>query len=261
MARAKSKKTSTKTKTRKKSVRKTTRTAPKTKANPKKKASTKLFKFKKGKNLIKGLASVAVNAGIQKGMDALFEDRVKKSDYMKKNTAGNEYLDVENYNKAVEQQRTLRAAANVGIWLTGATSTLPKNYVSSEYLEINALEHGVSTFISKSKNEKVQKAASYIQNTDDLLIESESIDHEAIAMIEAADLIEAAEMEEVFIEDFEAENENVAYLNEVTETSTPRRIKKSNPVKEEVTEQIEYDFGFSDIEGMNTVIPGIEEEN
>jgi len=224
----------------------TTKGKPKGKGT-KKKPSTKIFKFKKGKNLIKGLASVAINAGIQKGMNSIFEGRVKKSDYMKKNTAGNEYLDAEAYNKAVEQQATLRGAANIGIWLTGATNALPKNYVSSEYLEINALEHGVNTFISKSKNEKMQKAASYIQAEDEILIESESIDHEAIAMIEAADLIEAAEMEEAFLEDFEAENEDVAFLNAASGESQT---------------ETEYEFeGFEGIEGMTTVIPGIEEEN
>lgn len=207
------------------------------------KVSKKLFKPKKGKNLIKGLVSVAINAGIQKGMNSVFEGRIKEKDFQKKNSEGNMYLDVKAYNEAVEKQKTIHGAANIGIWLAGAANALPKDYVSAEYLEINALEHGINTFVGKSKNEKAKSAASYFQGTDDVLIEN--ADQEAYAMLEAADLIESAELEEAYIEDYE--NEDVAFLEE---SSTNDEV------------EIEYEIeGIGNFEGMNQVIPGIEEEN
>ena len=229
-----------------------------------KKVSKKLFKVKKGKNLIKGLASVAVNAGIQKGMNSVFEGRIKKENFQKKNSEGNMYLDVEAYNKAVEYQKTIHGAANIGLWLIGAGNSLPKDYISQEFIEISALEHGVNTFMSKSKNEKVKDAATYFQGVDDdLLIESadedyvmlEATDDEAYAMLEAADLIENAELEEAFIEDYEDEDliedyedEDVVFLEETSSDDEDVKIEY----------EVEVPFGF---EGMNSPVPGIEEEN
>jgi len=222
--------------------RSVTRKAAATTRRATRKVSKKLFKPKKGKNLIKGLVSVAINAGIQKGMNSVFEGRVKEKDFQKKNSEGNMYLDVKAYNEAVEKQKTIHGAANIGIWLAGAANALPKDYVSAEYLEINALEHGINTFVGKSKNEKAKSVASYIQGADDVLIED--ADQEAYAMLEAADLIESAELEEAYIEDYE--NEDVAFLEESSNDDV----------------EIEYEIeGIENFEGMNQVIPGIEEEN
>ena len=81
------KKTTKKKVTRKKSTRAVAKKAATTKPKQKqkRKLGKKLFKPKKGKNLIKGLVSVAINAGIQKGMNSVFEGRIKKENYMKKN--------------------------------------------------------------------------------------------------------------------------------------------------------------------------------
>jgi len=239
------KKTTTKRKKRTNAV-----TKGSTKPKQRKKVGKKLFKPKKGKNLIKGLVSVGINAGIQKGMNSLFEGRIKKEDYMKKNSNGNEYLDVESYNKAVEQQKTIHGAANIGLWLVGAANSLPKDYVSTEYLEISALEHGVSTFVAKSKNEKLKAAAPYFQAVEDDTILIESADGEVYAMLEAADLIESSEFEEAYIEDYETEE--VAYLEEASS------IELDSDEDVEIEYEIEEVEGF---EGMNRVIPGIEEEN
>jgi len=231
-----------------------------------KKVSKKLFKVKKGKNLIKGLASVAVNAGIQKGMNSVFEGRIKKSDFTKDGV-----FNEKAYNEAVEQQKTIHGAANVGLWLVGAANALPKDYISSEYLEINALERGINTFVSKNdkkrieKNPKAKPNAPYFQGVDDdLLIESadedyvmlEATDDEAYAMLEAADLIENAELEEAFIEDYEDEDliedyedEDVVFLEE-TSSDDDEDVK--------IEYEVEVPFGF---EGMNSPVPGIEEEN
>jgi len=219
----------------KKTKRKSTTSVAKTKRPKTRKASKKLFKPKKGKDIIKGLVSVAVNTGIQKGMNSLFEGRVKESDFKKKNSMGNEYIDAEAYKAAVEKQKTLHGAANIGLWLVGAGNALPKDYVSAEYLEINALEHGVSTFLSKSKNEKMKKAATYIQGEDS--------DEEATAMIEAANSIEAA---------FEAaEADDVAMIEASSD---------SDEIEIEATDD-DVVYVVEGIEGMNPVVPGIEEED
>ena len=175
-------------------------------------------------------------------MTSAFEGRVKEKDFQKKNAEGKLELDVKAYSEAVEKQKTIHGAANIGLWLIGAGNSLPKDYISSEYLEINALERGVNTFIGKSKNDKVKKAATYFQGED---MSPETY------VLEAADLIEAAELEEAFIENYEENEENeVAFLEESSSNNEDEVVF--------VTEKIE---GFQGFEGMNNPIPGIEEEN
>jgi hypothetical protein len=183
-----------------------------------KKAGRKLFKVKKGKELIKGVASVAVNAVVQKAMDSAFDGRIKKENYP----------DEKSYNDALEKQKTLRAGANIGLWLVGAGNVLPQNYVSKDYLEINALEHGIKTLLNKS--DKTKKAVPFIQgNNDPFLIEASNQDENYF--IESANTIERAMIE--------AEQE-IAFLESAEDP--------------ESSEEVVYE-----IEGIET-IPGIEEE-
>jgi len=221
----------------KKTKEKTTSVAKTTRRPKARKTSKKLFKPKKGKEIIKGLVSVAVNAGIQKGMTSIFEDRIKKDDFKKKNSMGNEYVDAKAYQEAVEKQKTLHGGANIGLWLAGVGNALPKDYVSAEYLEINALEHGTNTFLGKSKKENIKKVAPYVQGIE--RIEGIEGDEEANQLIEASDTIEDA-MAEAYIEN---EEEDVAFLESAIESDD-----------DDVVYQIEG------MEGMNQVIPGIEEE-
>lgn len=214
----------------------TTKTTTKGTKKSSRKPRKKLFKPKKGKEMVKGVVSIVVNAGIQKAMDSVFEGRIKKDDFKKKNSEGNEYVDIEAYNKAVEKQKTLRGGANIGLWLIGAGNALPKDYVSAEYLEINALEHGVKTFLGKSKKESIKKVAENFQGI-------EGADEEVTAMIESANMIEAALNDEDVV--IEAEEE-IAYLEEA---------EKQDSEDEKVIYNIEG------MEGMNQVVPGIEEES
>jgi len=209
------------------------------------KSSKKLFKPKKGKDMIKGIVSVAVNAGVQKGMNAAFEGRIKENDFKKDGV-----LDEKAYKSKLEQQKTIHGAANIGLWLMGAGNALPKEYVSTEYLEINALEHGISTFLGKSKKESIKKVAPYfqgIESSENFDIQGiEAADEEAYAMIESAGLIEAA------VEDAEGEEayiqaEDIAYLESAIEADN--------------NNDVEIEYEFEGIEGMNTILPGIEEEN
>jgi len=234
-------KSTKKTKTRRKRTNTVTKKVGKTKKSVRK-SGKKLFKPKKGKEMIKGLVSIAVNAGLQKGMNAAFEGRIKENDFKKDGV-----LDEKAYKSKLEQQKTIHGAANIGLWLMGAGNALPKEYVSTEYLEINALEHGISTFLGKSKKESIKKVAPYfqgIESGENFDIQGIESDDEMIAMIESAGLIEAA-VEEVEGEEAYIQNNDIEYLESV----------ESNK------DDVEIEYEFEGIEGMNTVIPGIEEEN
>jgi len=212
------------------------------------KSRKKLFKIKKGKDMVKGVVSVVANAGIQKAMDAVFEGRIKKDDFKKKNSEGtlvhdangNIVIDTKAYKEAVEKQKTLRGGANIGLWLIGAGNVLPKDYVSAEYLEINALEHGINTFLSKSKKESIRKVAPNFQGIEDTDVEGS--DEEVNAMIESANMIESAlnDDNDVVIE----AEEEIAYLEEARKQDDEKVI-----------------YNIEGMEGMNQVVPGIEEES
>jgi len=123
------------------------------------KVGSKVIKVKKPREMLKGALSVLANAGLHKVVESI---SISEKDDKGAVKTGDNGLPTQN----VKVTAQIQGVAYILFYVLGLASFLPKEWISSEYLEINALENGLKKFTATSKDEKIRGLTPLFQGAD-----------------------------------------------------------------------------------------------
>lgn len=147
------------------------------------KVSSKVIKVKKPREMLKGVLSVLANAGIHKVVESI---SISEKDDKGTVKTGDNGTPVQN----VKVTSQVQGFVYVLFYVLGLASFLPKEWISSEYLEINALENGLKKFTATSKNEKIRGLTPLFQGADMIQQAASGVDYFAIQAATQNDVAE-----------------------------------------------------------------------